>query len=428
MGGTELRALVPFDGKLYAAIGYWEDTAARDPATPGAQVLALDRADAPWRVDLELDDVVMRGRDAGRRRHFTIGALEALTLTTDGDGALLPRPAPFLAASPWSHEPGVEVLVRGRDTSWARTTLGGAQGSVRSFGQHVDAVTRVSRAFAGSEPLGIYSGTYDPASRTLAWQTTPEAWFQDRGRDDSPPRGWRVMAFAECDHHLYATVGPALYQRVDGPSPVWKKVYTADFPPDTYIKGNGGLRGMHAIENPDGPGEVLLVAAGGTTARVLRIDPARGFAETLDQDILKLLAGASSTPVPGALLAYNDMTAVSDPRTGEQLLLMGVQARLDPEAGAAAPRWRGFDARATYLVRHTSGSYDVHRVEDGEGAPRVPRVAVRTIAVSPFDQGALYLGGFDANRHPVHDTAWALVGSLSYALDRGKAARDLPSR
>jgi hypothetical protein len=39
----------------------------------------------------------------------------------------------------------------------------------------------------------------------------------------------------------------AVAERSDGPAPVWKKVYTADFPADVNMRGNGGLRGMTAI-------------------------------------------------------------------------------------------------------------------------------------------------------------------------------------
>ena len=42
IGGTEVRALAVFDGKLFAAIGYWMDTERENLALPGAQVLRLD--------------------------------------------------------------------------------------------------------------------------------------------------------------------------------------------------------------------------------------------------------------------------------------------------------------------------------------------------------------------------------------------------
>src|ERR1700722_14060619 len=93
LGGTEVRALVPFAGKLYAGLGYWMDS---DKGDPGAQVLALGGVDDPWHVDLQLDEVLPSGPRAGTRRYSTIGALDTLTLTTDAKGARLPAPARLL--------------------------------------------------------------------------------------------------------------------------------------------------------------------------------------------------------------------------------------------------------------------------------------------------------------------------------------------
>src|SRR5580692_5435902 len=56
IGGTEVRAIAAMDNRLFAAVGYWEDTESDNPALPGAQVLRLDSASSPWRVDLELND------------------------------------------------------------------------------------------------------------------------------------------------------------------------------------------------------------------------------------------------------------------------------------------------------------------------------------------------------------------------------------
>src|SRR5258708_3693693 len=53
IGGTEVRALVAFDKKLFAAIGYWMDTEKLRPELPGAQVLRLDSPDSEWKVDFE---------------------------------------------------------------------------------------------------------------------------------------------------------------------------------------------------------------------------------------------------------------------------------------------------------------------------------------------------------------------------------------
>ncbi len=70
MGGTEIRNLVAHGGRLFAANGYWMETP-RGPWTPGPQVLVLDAAGKPWRVDHEFDERLYNGR----RRHIAISTL-----------------------------------------------------------------------------------------------------------------------------------------------------------------------------------------------------------------------------------------------------------------------------------------------------------------------------------------------------------------
>jgi hypothetical protein len=43
IGGTELRALATFDTKLFAAVGYWMDTATTSPALPRSPGAAFGR-------------------------------------------------------------------------------------------------------------------------------------------------------------------------------------------------------------------------------------------------------------------------------------------------------------------------------------------------------------------------------------------------
>ena len=62
IGGTEVRALAIFDGKLFAAIGYWKDTEQENLALPGAQVLRLDGVNSEWQIDFQLDERMPVGR------------------------------------------------------------------------------------------------------------------------------------------------------------------------------------------------------------------------------------------------------------------------------------------------------------------------------------------------------------------------------
>ena len=53
------------------------------------------------------------------------------------------------------------------------------------------------------------------------------------------------------------------------------------------------------------------------------------------------------------------------------------------------------------------------KFKDSQIEPKPDLVAVRTLTLSPFPTdpvGTVYAGGFDANRNPVHNTAWLYKG------------------
>ena len=78
--------------------------------------------------------------------------------------------------------------------------------------------------------------------------------------------------------------------------------------------------------------------------------------------------------------------------------------------------YANFRKGAHYLIRHSDGSYDVSMMEDATVVDPSARVAVRTMAISPFDPDTIYAGGFDANGLPTHDSAWILEAPLLRAL------------
>ena len=87
-----------------------------------------------------------------------------------------------------------------------------------------------------------------------------------------PAAKGRVSSFAECNGKLYAAVYDAIYERSDGTSPTWKKVF------ETTIHGwestsVTGLRGLTSIANPSGTGEVLLASVEDNPSRIYRMDP-----------------------------------------------------------------------------------------------------------------------------------------------------------
>jgi poly(A) polymerase len=212
---------------------------------------------------------------------------------------------------------------------------------------------------------------------------------------------------------LYAAVGQQIYRRDDGAAPRWRLVYTNPDPGHSET----GLRGLTAVPNPAGQGEVLLAAVEGNAGRIVRVDPASG-AETSELDIRAFLAAAWGAPVGYIIAAYNDMTKVGD------LVLIGAHAFIPPGAAIAPGHtvvdvgYGRVDSGGWYLVRHADGRYDLHRIALPARDDRRALVAVRAIAPSPFpgDDGALYFAGYDANKVPAHNTAWIARAGAKTAL------------
>jgi len=120
--------------------------------------------------------------------------------------------------------------------TWTRTHLG--TGGQRRRHPQLLRLSRQghrpgARVFAGTVPLGLFSGTYDPdAPGQIRWDARPELDGYTR----------RPMAFAECNGRLYTTIKPDMYRRIDGPSPRWEKVYTI---PGPVIIPSCGLARAH---------------------------------------------------------------------------------------------------------------------------------------------------------------------------------------
>jgi hypothetical protein len=318
MGGTEMRHLTAYRGKLYAGNGYWEDRPGPE-GTQSAQVLVLDRPGARWRVEHSFDQPLPEGwpgRQLGAgaaiglalapivkpRRDFAISALAEVTFTTDAAGQALPQPVSMLLAASWDVTGAVEVFGRDDATgTWTAMALGQDRPApdflpmVRSLGVHRDRATGVDLVFAGADPRGIFSGVYDAgAPGRIRWTSAPELDITTIDAASFPGLGGRlrVMSFAECDGLLYATVGQQIFVRSDGAQASWRSIYTNPFPGHS----ESGLRGLTAITAPDGRGQVLLAAEEGHAGRIIRIDPHDGYKETTDLDLRGFLAEAWGNP------------------------------------------------------------------------------------------------------------------------------------
>jgi hypothetical protein len=410
IGGTELRELVVFDKKLFAANGYWMDTETANPALPGAQVLRLDGPDSQWQVDLELTDRT----PLGLRTYQAISTLEKVRFTTDSAGQPLADPVDFLLAGVWKRGIGLDLFSRTTASGWSKTSLTGQENAprgtqIRAFALHKDQITGGDIVFAGATNE-IFAGMYDRQSRNIVWNPQPE-WRGHFADDPDGPKG-RVSCFAECNGKLFAAAYDTVYERVDGKSPAWKKVFETTI----HAQSNKvtGFRGLTCIHASSGTGDVMLVGVEDNPSRIYRVDPREvgpsGECDgILELNVSSFLTKALGTETTYAIVAYNNMTKYPDPVNGLNVLI-GLEAATPfaPHTFAGRHTPNGY-----YLVRDSNSGYALREIRDFQIEPKPELESVRTIADSPFPTdppGTVYAGGFDTDRNPVHNTAWLYKG------------------
>ena len=398
--GTEIDFLAPHHGRLFASTCLARES---DPAVPKVcQILVLDSPKGQWRVEREftVNSVMMRCSD-----------LQEITFATDGRGQAIAPVALLLAVPEDARSGPLKVFCRNDATGeWSPSAAATAGVSIRAFGLHRDKVTGIDRIFAGGTK-GVLSGVYDPkAPGRIRW---------DKSAEVENPAGERGMGFCDCNGIFYCATSRHIYQRTDGAAPKWKEVYFCE-----KEKSPVGIRGLAAVPNPGGQGQVLWFVA---LHNVRRLDPAAGFKEIIEQDLPAFLTQQLGITVTGALAAYNDLLPYVLPGTGERLWLFGFECyhpvaivnanpRLKARAQISAnARWCA-SGSGRYCIRHAQGAditYEVAEITD----PREPQlVSTRTIVVSPFpeDQGrVLYFAGYDCHGVPSHNTAWIYRGELA---------------
>jgi len=378
--------LVVHEGKLYAGLGNWMDVPymkdKKSGAWTGAHIIVKESSESPWQLELELGQETLR-----------VDAMKSVTFRTDRKGRALPSPTSLLVASSVdAHEKGLWVWVRSPEGTWEKVRLASSDDMqyCRSFGMHTDAVTGIDSIFAGSSFGDIYSGAFDPdVEGNILWNTSPEL---------SPGEG-RAMAFTEANNVLYVSVSNGLYMRRDGVDAEWILVYEWDVPVGTRFEE---MRGLTTIQNPNGPGEVIL-GAREQPGFIERIDPHTNYAVSVELDVGRYFDetwGRSR----GHLIAYNDMVPFVL-SSGEVVHLISLQVH--------HPNRRYDLSHAFFLVRRQDGSYTHLAIEDTRVNPPSELRAVRAFVASPFNPHEFFVGGFDCNMREAHNTAWIFVGEIT---------------
>lgn len=416
MGGTETMSLVAHKGKLYAGTSMWMNPFWKDrqfPFTISAQILVKESAYDTWKLDYQTDKQILR-----------VDHLASITLSTDDKGTMLSPPVNLLVAGLCGIEAATVAVHDDEKDTWVTTSLPSVANeatsattipivTTRAIVTHRDTVTGFDHVFAGVYPGIILRGVYDAAVQgRIRWDKTPElSIFTDR-----------IMAFAECNGELYAAIKPAIYKRVDGRNPKWIKVYeytTYEGDKPSLEGGSSGMRGLTAIPNPNGEGEVLLMALEGYETKIVYLDPSDNNSVTTDLDLDAFYQeqwGADwelckKNGWDYNLAAYNDMVPVTDSKTGETLLLIGLMVVYHPSKPDST--W--------YLVRRPDATYTLHEIPyffDLRGWPKKLQ-GTRAIRVSPFaedQEHVLYFGGFDCIGKNSHNTAWIYKTDINTAL------------
>jgi len=351
---TEARQYLVSGRSLYCALGNWENSG---PAN-GPMVIRRDSPGTPWAIETKFDPTTIACA--------AIGELPFIRGTVLAVG--------FFGRS--------QVGMRDPTGKWTTVKLGGGvtgKVQVRSFGFHVDAVTKAHLAFAGHD-VGIFSGAYDnTAPGYVRWGAAPEI---DISKFPTMSGGHpqRVTSFAEINGKLYAAVAQALYERQDGAQGTWKKVWTNKSPGMSQT----GCRGLTAVDG------ALWVGVEGTNSRVASIDP-RTFVDTTLYDV-------SGPNHYYQIVAYNNF-AVVKAADGSEVVIAGLDGK---QSGPAR-----------YIVR-SHGAWCKRPISLPALLPHT-MVSCRTIMPSPFSDGVLYWGGYDCNSNKSKDTAWCLESTVADA-------------
>jgi len=423
LGGTELMRLAAYDGKLFAAIGYF----AQDPAkrqAPGGQVLRKDSPDSGWVVEASFPDYVR------------VDTLAEAIFTVDADGKPLPKPAHMLVAGLWWKKvkpwgtPEAEktsVAIRNdRTGKWSVSKIadavGGSPGDVRALQMHTDRLTRRQYLFAGCGDGKVYRGAYDPlVPGQLRWE-----------QDPGLPKTARLVCLTECDGSLFVAGGlvenngetpsrgrvtadeirreGGLYRRIDGDKTRWELVYRWPFVGPRFNEHL--MRGISVVPDPSTPGKKVIVGGLEDPPLIQRIDPVTGKATdelNFMKYFQKLFNGRPNAGRWVNAVMHNQLEPFTDPRNGElkHFATTYIVHPKNPEAP-----YNG----AWILIRNSNGTYEHAEIYPEDGLPSGKSLnGARSIIASPFAEERnkiWYFGGFGVERAFFHDTAWIYKGEL----------------
>jgi hypothetical protein len=423
LGGTELMRLTAYDGKLFAAVGFFGQDAVQRPS-PGAQILRKDTAASSWIVDATFPDYVR------------VDTLVEITFTSDAGGQPLAKPVTKLVAGLWwrkvkpwgvNEDEPTSVAVRDDVTGkWTISTIAkavnGSPGDVRALAMHTDAKTGRQYLFAGGGDGLVYRGSYDPASSGgLKWEVDPGL-----------PKTARLVTFTECEGALYVAGGlvendgvnpmrgevsageirrdGGVFRRVDGKDSSWELVYRWPFAGPRFNEHL--MRGLSVVPDPKNRANPVILGGLEDPPLIQRIDPVTGQA-TDELNYMKYFQRVfGDRPNKGLwvnAVMTNQLEPFTHPATGERMHFVTayIMHPKDPETP---------NNGAWFLVRKLDGTYEHGEIYPEGGLPSGHSLhGVRSIIESPFPEESgkvWYFAGHGAERKLLHNTAWIYKGTL----------------
>ena len=422
---TENDALVAHDGRLFATTDQWEYPG----PSPAGQILVKDSPRSPWKTFEQTQSLRVSE------------ALDSFQIPSDQ--GLGPGHSLLITHAVVDGRSQIQWLLDGAKSFSPQDSYSvPANVNVRSFGAHETG--GVWAVYAGVVPTGVLRGTWSKAKHTLVFDPTPELTEQ-RGAPGVPTQ--KVTGFATCAGSLYVTINTKLYRRNDGDLPSGVSRWVLLYQEPAVGRSNSGLRGLTCITHLGSPSLLLSTEGNGDVYRFDRLphgqlddspsaNPGHGppqLTPILEFDpvpALRQMLAAQGTTVPASgkgsidyiIAAYNNFATTTINGVNRQLF--GIEhAYLGgcPPTRVCGPTAYGlatFDADACFAVRTDAKtpSYAMRCLRGPafalSGQPSKPIrsgqafVSIRTITPSPFGDGRLYYGGYDANFYPADGTAW----------------------
>ncbi len=411
MGGNEITQIIAHKDKLFAGNSDWDESdTVNNP--PACEIVRLDSSTAQWQVDTTFIYHSYHSlADSGF--NMNVNAMKSFIFNTAYPGVAI-TPDTLLIAAPGNYVHKNIVYIRNdAANSWITSTIGGTLSkpfSCRALGFHKDTVSGVCCVFAGIENYGIVKGVYNTSfPGKIQWDTMPEI---------VPPTAERVMGFTVCNNILYAASSQThgagtghIYERTDGTGS-WTLV-------DSLANGSGqDLRGLTAIPNPAGTGEVLWYC---WNSKAHRLDPFNAFTDTIEYAFKDSLAIQLSIGIRSVLAAYNDNIPVFNIQNdSEDIRVIGFEMHYDSAALAHSPRpnFHRYATDGRYFVRTQSGhsiTYQLKYIVNNTPVIKDTLLSVRSLCVSPFagDSGkVLFGGGYDCDSIQANRKAWIYRGDF----------------